>query len=602
MRRRATLTPAGMWGNATTVWVVNTGDDKLYAYVKATMARDANKDITLDPENADPWGIWSDDTTIWVSDTVDAKLYAYTLADGMRVSETGGGTTTYPKDVTLDAAANPYPRGIWSNDTTIWVANDGRSSRPLTDKKLFAYTLSGGTRDADRDIVLFRDHFAIRGIWSDGTTIWVADEFDPRFHAYTLSSGIRDTDKEFLPHTPPNARYANNRNDTGIWSDGTSMWVADSDDDKLYAYKMPPPTAGGTTLRTLTLSAGTLRPAFNFMRTGYRAALANGVSQVTVTAVAQNSGSTAEFLDYYGDPLADADDTARGHQVDVHAGVTILNVVHIKVTASNGDALTYRVVLERDSDRFYGWTSTRDVNTLAAAGNLDVSGLWGDATTIWASDLVAGKLFAYNKADGARNVAGDISLDADNDQPSGIGSDGTTLWVGESGYVGTVDDHVYKLFAYTKATGVRDADKDITLDADNTGLGGLWGEHHDHLGGGPPAGQTLCLQTEPQCRVRRPRRRQGHHPARQQHHIEWHLVGRNDHVGGGLSCRENLRLRAERRRPRQGAGVQPAGQPNRHSSTVVGRRDDVGREPCPTISSTPSPCRRRRPETTRSVR
>ena len=88
------------------------------------------------------------------------------------------------------------------------------------------------------------------------------------------------------------------------------------------------------------------------------------------------------------------------------------------------------------------------------------------------------------RADGARNAAGDISLDADNDQPSGIGSDGTTLWVGESGNVGTVNNQVYKLFAYTKATGVRDADKDITLDADNTNLGGLWGEHHDHLGGG----------------------------------------------------------------------------------------------------------------------
>ena len=108
---------AGMWGNATTVWVVNTGDDKLYAYYKATMARDAPKDINLDTENSDPWGIWSDDTTIWVSDTEDAKLYAYTLANGMRVSETGGGPTTYPKDVALDAA-NPYPRGIWSNNTT----------------------------------------------------------------------------------------------------------------------------------------------------------------------------------------------------------------------------------------------------------------------------------------------------------------------------------------------------------------------------------------------------------------------------------------------------------------------------------------------------
>ena len=33
-------------------------------------------------------------------------------------------------------------------------------------------------------------------------------------------------------------KAAGNRNPTGIWSDGTTMWVADASDDKIYAYNM----------------------------------------------------------------------------------------------------------------------------------------------------------------------------------------------------------------------------------------------------------------------------------------------------------------------------------------------------------------------------
>ena len=33
-------------------------------------------------------------------------------------------------------------------------------------------------------------------------------------------------------------RAAGNRNPIGIWSDGTTMWVTDHDEDKIYAYNM----------------------------------------------------------------------------------------------------------------------------------------------------------------------------------------------------------------------------------------------------------------------------------------------------------------------------------------------------------------------------
>ena len=40
-------------------------------------SRDSAKDYSLDSANANPGGIWSDGTTMWVVDSGDDKLYAY---------------------------------------------------------------------------------------------------------------------------------------------------------------------------------------------------------------------------------------------------------------------------------------------------------------------------------------------------------------------------------------------------------------------------------------------------------------------------------------------------------------------------------------------
>ena len=71
------------------------------------------------------------------------------------------------------------------------------------------------------------------GIWSDGTTMWVADSSDDKIYAYNLSTKARDSSKDF-----DTLDAADNESPTGIWSDGATMWVADSSDDKIYAYNM----------------------------------------------------------------------------------------------------------------------------------------------------------------------------------------------------------------------------------------------------------------------------------------------------------------------------------------------------------------------------
>ncbi len=212
-------------------WVLPVGgqdDGKLHSVRKIATteccARDAGKDIggLAAAGNDDPEGIWSDGTTMWVADETDEKLYAYDLASGARVPG---------KDFnSLDAAGNGDPEGIWSDGKTMWVADD-----PWFGEKVYAYNLSTKARDAGKDI----DVLELAGndnpedIWSNGTTMWVADYTDDKLYAYDMDQKDRD------PGNDVNAlEAAGNNHPQGIWSDGTTMWIADYADAKLYAYDM----------------------------------------------------------------------------------------------------------------------------------------------------------------------------------------------------------------------------------------------------------------------------------------------------------------------------------------------------------------------------
>ena len=75
------------------------------------------------------------------------------------------------------------PEGIWSDGTTMWVVEFSDAD------KAFAFSLTGKTRDAGRDIQLpsQRD---IYDLWSDGTTVWLVNYsggvVTNKLYAYTL--------------------------------------------------------------------------------------------------------------------------------------------------------------------------------------------------------------------------------------------------------------------------------------------------------------------------------------------------------------------------------------------------------------------------------
>ena len=71
------------------------------------------------------------------------------------------------------------------------------------------------------------------GIWSDGVTMWVADPEDNKIYAYYLATKERVPNKDF-----ETLGAAGNTYPSDIWSDEVTMWVADFEDAKIYAYDL----------------------------------------------------------------------------------------------------------------------------------------------------------------------------------------------------------------------------------------------------------------------------------------------------------------------------------------------------------------------------
>ena len=467
--------PNGIWSDGTTMWLTDNLKSTVFAYTLATSTRDADKEFSLHADNVDPWGIWSDGTTIWVIDSNDKKLYAYTLATGARDAT---------KDIDL-AAANRYARGIWSDGTTVWISD-------FLDNQLYAYTLDGGARVTAKEFDLTANT-QDTGIWSDGTTLWAADRSADTLFAYTLANGARDPARDIiLSHRFPH----------GVWGKGSTIWVADASLailavpralHRVYSYRLPPASPNDVTLSSLSLSpspllpsfTANLRPSFSFARGSYRVAVPNQASRVTVSAAANNSATLVAYLDANGDALVDADPDAMGFQVDVAVGETAIGIR----LASGGAALTYTVVVERDSAALYGWTPSKDLNNLlqdnpALAGDA-IRGVWADQTTIYTVAHNVPKVFAYTRANEARDESKDIATNQGSRAMEygfkvGIWSDETTMWVLNYGYgedengMETLDGSG-KVFAFKLSDRTRDTTKEFPLHLATTlGARGIW--------------------------------------------------------------------------------------------------------------------------------
>ena len=88
-----------------------------------------------------------------------------------------------------------------------------------------------GSRDSSKDFSLDASNDYPFGIWSNRVTMWVADNDDDKLYAYQMSDQSRDSSKDISLDGSSNESY-------GIWSNDATMWVVNYSDAKLYAYQM----------------------------------------------------------------------------------------------------------------------------------------------------------------------------------------------------------------------------------------------------------------------------------------------------------------------------------------------------------------------------
>ena len=89
----------------------------------------------------------------------------------------------------------------------------------------------------DFDTLMVAGNTAPWSIWSDGTTMWVVDNADDKIYAYNMQTKARDPDKDFddfgdvsLSQTGLTAG--------DLWSDGTTLWLSFLPNSRHYAFDL----------------------------------------------------------------------------------------------------------------------------------------------------------------------------------------------------------------------------------------------------------------------------------------------------------------------------------------------------------------------------
>ena len=134
---------------------------------------------------------------------------------------------TVERDIEELDSGHGSPSGMWSDGTTLWLAENGDGA----DDAVYAYDLETGERAPEREFELDARNLAPRGIWSDRATMWVSDSGQNKLFAHDLETGER------LPGSDI-ALASRNGGARGIWSDGSTMWVLDDRKESLFGYDL----------------------------------------------------------------------------------------------------------------------------------------------------------------------------------------------------------------------------------------------------------------------------------------------------------------------------------------------------------------------------
>ena len=199
-----------------------------------------------------------------------------------------------------------------------------------------------------REFELDEANRAPRGVWSDGSTAWVSDSGQEKLFAHDLGSGDRLPERDI-------AFADRNRDARGIWSDDETMWVLDGGKNSLFAYDL----GSGELLAEYELDDANGDP--------------RGIWSDGVTVWVSDHGAKRLFA--YRLPARPEAPAAEDAE---------------------------RQDLERVSDE--------EFKDLPKASNNSPRGLWSDGDVMYVADASDGKVYSYNMPDGIDSRLSSLTL------------------------------------------------------------------------------------------------------------------------------------------------------------------------------------------------
>ena len=239
-----------------------------------------------------------------------------------------------------------------------------------------------GSRDTSLEFS-YDNLMTATGLWSDGSTMWITDTNSRELKAFTITEGSSDFGQpNSAKDIDTNAEEDDNTSLQGAWSDGTTIWT-------IRQYP-----SGASVALAYILSDGSSSSSSN---------------------IALSGGGNSSWA-------------PRGLWTD-ETTMYVVDATNRRVRAYTLDT----------GDR----DSSKDLNLHSS--HTRAQGAYSDGTTVWIADRGQRRMFAYTLETGARDTSKEFTLTSANGEPFGIWSDGTTMWVN--------DFTDRKVYAYSVAAG-----------------------------------------------------------------------------------------------------------------------------------------------------
>ena len=208
--------------------------------------RVSSEDITsLGSDQTRISGVWANSQYMWIPSHFEGKVYVF---DRNTKANIPARTRTMP--------SGEQCRAICGFGNTLYYHHFIRAGFVHSIRAFNSSDLTDdSTKTIPSSILTAAGNGSITGITTDGTTVWVSDGSDVKLYAYNLSTKTHDSSKDFN-----NTISGFNTEVAGIHTDGTTMWIIDDTGPTEYirAYNLATKTRDSA--KDIAISSNETRP------------------------------------------------------------------------------------------------------------------------------------------------------------------------------------------------------------------------------------------------------------------------------------------------------------------------------------------------------